>query len=291
MRRFVTPLVALVLATTAACTPSAEAPPEVQVSGDPGQPPELSFPTPFDVPSQRVSVLVPGDGAPLEPGGPVLLDFYAESAEDASVIAETYSAQPRPFLMSAEALGPDLYAALSGQSVGARILQLAPARQGDPATIAVYDVLPTRATGDPVEPREGLPTVTEDADGTPTITVPEDDPPADNVVQPLIRGTGPQVEPGEVITVQYVGATWSDGTVFDSTWTDDKLPAAFPIGVGSVPDGWDEGIVEQTVGSRVLLVLTPGQSGEEDGLVDQTLVYVVDILAARGGPDANGEGS
>ncbi|MCV2394802.1 FKBP-type peptidyl-prolyl cis-trans isomerase [Actinotalea sp. M2MS4P-6] len=286
MRRVTVLLVALVLATTAACTPANETPPDVQVSGDPGSAPELSFPTPYAVPTQRVEVLVPGDGPALEPGQPVLLDFYAESAEDASVIGDTYSSEPRPFVMSAEALGPDLFAALSGQSVGARILQLAPARQGYPATVAVYDVLPTRATGEPVTPREGLPTVTLAADGEPTITMPDGDPPSENVVQPLIRGSGPQVQAGQAVTVQYVGATWTDGTVFDSTWTDDKLPATFPIGVGSVPDGWDEGIVEQTVGSQVLLVLPPGQGGEA-GLNDQTLVYVVDILAASGGPEGS----
>lgn len=285
MRRVVMPLVALVLAT-AGCAQATEAPPEVQVSGDPGEAPELSFPTPFEVPAQRVTVLVEGDGPALASGEPVLLDFYAESAEDGSVIAETYSSEPRPFLMSAEALGPDLYAALSGQAVGARILQLAPARQGDPATVAVYEVLATRATGEPVEPREGLPTVALSADGEPSIAMPDTDPPAENVVQPLIRGTGPQVEAGQVVTVQYVGATWADGTVFDSTWTDAKLPAAFPIGVGSVPEGWDEGIVEQTVGSQVLLVLPPGEGGEA-GLTDQTLVYVVDILAASGGPEGS----
>lgn len=285
MRRIVTPLVALVLATTAACTPVAEAPAEVQVTGEPGAAPELSFPAPYEIDAQRVEILVAGDGALLERGEPVLLDFYAESAEDGSLIAETYSAEPRAFRMSSEALGPDLYAALRGQAVGARVLQLAPGRKGFPATVAIYDVLPTSATGEPVEARDGLPSVQRAADGKPTVTMPGGDPPAENVVQPLIRGTGPQVEAGQVVTVQYVGATWSDGKVFDSTWTKGKLPAAFPIGVGSVPDGWDEGIVEQTVGSQVLLVLPPGQAADEDDLVDETLVYVVDILAADGGPE------
>ena len=172
--------------------------------------------------------------------------------------------------MSPDSLGPDLYNALHGQRVGARILQVAPGREGYPAAVAVYDVLPTRATGEPVAPREGLPTVTLGPYGEPTITVPATDPPTQAIAQPLVRGDGPQVEAGQVVTVQYVGVTWSDGKVFDSTWADGKLPADFPIGVGSLPSGWDEGIVEQTVGSQVLLVLPPdsGFAGTDQDLAE-----------------------
>ncbi len=62
----------------------------------------------------------------------MLVDFYAESAQDGSLIAETYSSEPRAYLLSADALGPDLYNALHGQHVGARILQVAPGPRGVP---------------------------------------------------------------------------------------------------------------------------------------------------------------
>ena len=121
-------------------------------------------------------------------------------------------------------------------------------------------------------------------DGEPLIEVPEAVPPGDLVVQPLIRGSGRQVAAGQVITVQYVGVTWTDGAVFDSTWISGKLPASFPIGVGSVMAGWDAGLVEQTVGSQVLLVIPAelGYGEEGTGSIPggATLVFVVDILAA-----------
>ncbi|MCB2175123.1 MAG: FKBP-type peptidyl-prolyl cis-trans isomerase [Actinomycetales bacterium] len=276
--------VALALVTSA-CTGPATPSADIQVSGELGATPQLHFVTPLDVTKQRVEVLAPGEGEQLADNRPVLLDFYAESAQDGSLIAETYSGEPRAYTMSPDSLGPDLYNALHGQRVGARILQVAPGRDGYPAAVAVYDVLPTRATGEPVPPREGLPTVTLGPYGEPTITVPATDPPTEAVAQPLLRGDGPQVEAGQVVTVQYVGVTWSDGKVFDSTWAQGKLPAAFPIGVGSLPSGWDDGIVEQTVGSQVLLVLPPdsGFAGTDQDLANQTVVFVVDILAARGG--------
>lgn len=274
----------------AGCAEPPEPPPAVEVSGEPGATPDLTFPAPMEVPEQRVEVLAEGTGPALRDGAPVLLDVYAESAVDESVIADSYAGEPRAYLLSAESLGPDLYAALQGRRVGSRVLQIAPGRDGFPATVAVYDLLPTRASGEELETRTDLPSVTLGADGAPSVEVPQVEPPLEAVTQPLIRGTGPQVEPGQVVTVQYLGVTWADGAVFDSTWAAGKLPATFPIGVGSLPAGWDEGLVEQPVGSQVLLVLPPGETmggTEGETPTDQTLIFVVDILDARGGPEGS----
>ncbi len=287
-RRARAALVALLAAAAlvTGCTAVPVAADPVTVTGTLGVAPTLTFATPLSVSSPRVEVLAPGTGPEVADGSVVLVNYLAESGTDGSVIGETYSAAPRAYLLTVESVGQDIFDALHGRKVGARVLQVLPASGDTPSTVAVFDLLPTRAVGSAVAPREGLPTVALDADGAPTITMPGTEPPSDITAQPLIRGEGPQVEPGQVVTVQYTGATWDDGTVFDSTWTDDKLPAAFPIGVGSVPEGWDEGLVEQTVGSQVLLVLPPGSgyAGTDNTLVDKTLVFVVDILAATGGP-------
>ena len=89
-----------------------------------------------------------------------------------------------------------------------------------------------------------------------------------------------------MITVQYVGVTLVDGTVFDSTWTRGKLPADLPDrrrvgarGLGRRDRGADGG---QPGAARA----AAGEGGDrERELGDQTLVYVVDILAASGGPE------
>lgn len=260
----------------------------VTVSGEPDTAPTLTYDKPLEATTARVEVVWPGDGPELEDGQPVLVDYYAEEGSEGAVVGETFSGEPKAYPLSAEALGVEIYEALRGQRVGSRLLQVTPPAEGQSAaTVAVFDILPTRASGEAVEPREGLPTVELAPDGEPTVTVPAGAaPPVDLVVQPLIRGTGPQVEPGQVVTVQYTGVRWTDGTVFDTSWAEGKLPAPFPIGVGSVIAGWDAGLVEQTVGSQVLLVVPPAQGygGTEHELSEETLVFVVDILAASGGP-------
>lgn len=284
-RAAVTTLVAL--AVVAGCGAEEVPNDEVVVRGEFGQRPELEYETPFVVQAPEVEVLIEGPGPELVEGRPVLLDFHAESGDDGSLVGETYTAEPKPYLLTTEALGSQIHQALTGRTVGSRLLHLVPGEgTGEPSTIAVFDVLPTRAAGEPVEPREGMPDVTLSDDGVPTVTVPDAPPPAELQVQPLQRGPGPQVQPGQVITVQYLGVAWSSGQVFDSTWDRDRLPAPFPIGVGSVLPGWDEGLVEQTVGSQVLLVVPPdlGYGSSVAELVDETLVFVVDILAASGGP-------
>lgn len=278
-------VVGAVLALTA-CTAPPEPSGDVTVTGEAGSIPELVYETPLEVAEPTVEVLWEGTGPEVVEGEPVLVDYYAERGTDHSLVGETYSSEPKPYLLTPEALGVDIFEALRGRTVGSRVLHLVPADDGGGPTVAVFDLLPTRAAGEPVEPREGLPTVEVAEDGTPQVTVPDAPAPTELVVQPLLRGTGPQVTAGQVVTVQYTGVTWSDGTVFDSTWAPGKLPASFPIGVGSVLAGWDQGLVEQPVGSQVLLVVPPslGYGGTETDLAEETLVFVVDILAARGGP-------
>ncbi len=87
--------------------------------------------------------------------------------------------------------------------------------------------------------------------------------------------------------VQYVGAIWRNGYVFDSSW---KRSQPFGFTIGASPSqvilGWDKGLVGQTVGSRVMLVIPPadgyGKTGSPQAKIKgtDTLVFVVDILGA-----------
>ncbi len=285
--RLAAPAVILVLAL-AACVQEPEEGPQVRLLGDEDGVPVLEYEVPLLDAERSLEVVWEGTGPVLREGDPVLLDFYSESGTDASVIGETYTAEPRAYRLTRADLGEDLVEALAGRHVGSRLLQVIPPGPDQPdPVIAVMDLRPTRASGEPVEPRADLPVVTLADDGAPAVEVPAAAPPTDLVIQPLLRGTGPQVAPGQVVTVQYRGVRWSDGTAFESTWEEDGLPAAFPIGVGSVIAGWDAGLVEQTVGSQVLLVVPPelGYGGTANALADETLVFVIDILAASGGPE------
>ncbi|WP_309227142.1 FKBP-type peptidyl-prolyl cis-trans isomerase [Micromonospora thermarum] len=103
------------------------------------------------------------------------------------------------------------------------------------------------------------------------------------VVTPLIKGTGPEVKTGQTITTNYVGVFYADGKEFDSSWKRGE-PASFPIGVGQVIPGWDQGLVGVTVGSRVQLdIPTELAYGANPpaGAPTGPLRFVVDVLAAQ----------
>ncbi|WP_422740900.1 FKBP-type peptidyl-prolyl cis-trans isomerase [Micromonospora sp. WMMD729] len=104
-------------------------------------------------------------------------------------------------------------------------------------------------------------------------------------VTPMIKGTGPAVKKGQNITTNYVGVFYKDGKEFDSSWNAGQ-PATFPIGVGQVIPGWDQGLVGVTVGSRVQLDI-PGElaygndEAKAGGRPTGPLRFVVDVLAAQ----------
>ena len=87
---------------------------------------------------------------------------------------------------------------------------------------------------------------------------------------------------GDNIVAHYLGQTWN-GDVFDSSY-DRGRPLDFQVGVGMVIRGWDDGLVGQRVGSRLLLSI-PSELGYGDRGVPQagirggdTLVFVTEIL-------------
>lgn len=103
-------------------------------------------------------------------------------------------------------------------------------------------------------------------------------------VTPLVKGKGPAVKAGQTITTNYVGVFYSDGKQFDASWDNGGQPVSFPIGVGQVIKGWDQGLVGVPVGSRVQLDIpaelaygTDASGGRPAG----PLRFVVDILAAQ----------
>jgi peptidylprolyl isomerase len=120
----------------------------------------------------------------------------------------------------------------------------------------------------------------------PTLTIPKTAAPTKLFTEVLSTGTGDKVASGEVLVANYLGETWDlkDGkpNVFDNSF-DRKSPLGFPIGVGQVIKGWDQALVGQTLGSRVLLGIpadlaygaTPSQNSP---LAGHALVFVVDLV-------------
>jgi len=277
---------ALVLTTAlvlTGCSSDPEPELDVTVSGEPGAAPTITYLTPLEVGTTHRESIWPGTGDAVADDKPVLVDYWIEDATDASLVKESYSTSPVARILTEADLGSDLYETLKGQRAGARMLQVSPGTgsgsDADP-TVTVVDVLPLRAQGQKVPARDDLPAVTLAADGAPSIKATGDDPPTDLVTQPLIRGAGAQVMETDTVTVQFTGFSWKTGEPFDSTWTQ-GVPSSFSL--QDVPT-WADGLVDQPVGSQVMLVVPPTYAlgaTESKALSGQTVVFVIDILAAR----------
>lgn len=177
-------------------------------------------------------------------------------------------------------------AALECEPLGSRVVLALPGSmlgEGQP-NVVVYaqavEELPEVATGTPVDPTPGMPTVELDDKGAPTITIPDGEAPTETKVAVLKQGDGPTVGSGDLVVVQYRGVKWSDGEEFDSSWSRDAAPAQFQT--TGVVTGFKKALEGQKVGSQVIVVMPPSEGyGASEGheLQKESLVFVVDILA------------
>ena len=100
----------------------------------------------------------------------------------------------------------------------------------------------------------------------------------------LQEGTGIQAEKGKTVSVHYKGQL-ADGTVFDSSYKRNQ-PIDFPLGVGQVIPGWDEGIALLKEGDKARLVipsdLAYGSRGA-GGVIppNATLIFDVELMKVK----------
>lgn len=105
-------------------------------------------------------------------------------------------------------------------------------------------------------------------------------------IEEIEVGSGDEAKgPGQTVTVHYTG--WlTDGTKFDSS-VDRGDPFKFPLGVGQVIKGWDQGVVGMCVGGKRKLTIPPelgyGASGAGGAIPpNATLVFEVELLEITG---------
>jgi FKBP-type peptidyl-prolyl cis-trans isomerase len=102
--------------------------------------------------------------------------------------------------------------------------------------------------------------------------------------QILQKGSGVKAEKGKTVSVHYKGQLL-DGTVFDSSYKRNE-PIDFPLGVGQVIPGWDEGIGLLNVGAKARLVipsaLAYGSRGA-GGVIppDANLIFDVELMDVK----------
>lgn len=97
-------------------------------------------------------------------------------------------------------------------------------------------------------------------------------------------GDGASAEKGKTVAVHYKGML-PDGTVFDSSFKRNE-PIEFPVGMGHVIQGWDEGIQLLRVGDKARLVVPPhigyGERGA-GGVIppNATLIFDVELVDVK----------
>jgi len=290
MRRHALVLIAVAALTLAACT---EATPDasssrsaaadisdIAIGLSAGLAPTITLPEDQEFIEPQGKVVWEGEGAPLVKDQPLLVDIYGVSLDDGSVIMNTFDGLPRKLVLAREVVGDELYRMLINANVGSRVLVVANSGDGDsqstaPDVAMVVDVLSHRAVGTKMPQSADLPRVTVNEDtGEPSITIPDRKEPTTVQQQLLIQGDGPQVQAGSYILVNYKAVYWKDGEEFASSWPIDMAPFATQLSPDQVIPAWNQALLDQTVGSQVLIVAPPTAGYPDEG----TLVFVVDIL-------------
>lgn len=117
-------------------------------------------------------------------------------------------------------------------------------------------------------------------------------PPAKLLVKDLVLGKGTAATPKSKVSVQYVGALYCDGTMFDSSWARGGKPVAFPL-TGVIPGftqgiGGTSGVAPMKVGGRRIVIMPAalgyGPNPQQGSPIppNAPLVFVVDLKSVTG---------
>lgn len=306
MRRWLL-LVAALCCVLAGCggTGGASSLNDVTVSGTSGEAPRVETGTDFHVDRTTSEVLRRGHGAEVSEGDTVTLNYVGVNGRTGKPFDSSYeSGTPLTTSLDPESLIPGFVSSLVGKRVGSRtLLAVAPEDgygdqgnpeagiEGDDTLVYVVDLIsraPSRATGTRQALPRDMPRLRFDQDGHPArfqATKRTERHVSDLRVAVAIEGHGAKVEPKENVTVQYLAQIYPDGEIFDKSWG--RAPESFQIGRNGLVPCWNDGLVGQRVGSRVILVCPPTSAqdehgGEQAGVQGtDTLIFAVDILAAH----------
>ena len=101
-------------------------------------------------------------------------------------------------------------------------------------------------------------------------------------------GTGASPQKGQTCVMHYTGWLWvnnAKGAKFDSS-VDRGRPFEFPLGMGRVIKGWDEGVASMKIGGKRTLLIPPALGYGDRGAAGvipggATLLFEVELLGVR----------
>jgi peptidylprolyl isomerase len=303
VRRLVVGLAVPVLLVTAACSGSSGTAPakvgtlaSVTVSGPTSAEPVVSFNAPirFEKTASKVIQAGPGTGPAISMASLVTVQYLAINATDENPFGTSWKTGPSTFYVNSVVKG--FADGLVGTHAGDRVLICAPAKDAFGATgnisssVRPFDsvvfVVDVKRVA-PVEPQPAnVPRLQYDPDGNPSKFTATDQvtaKPTKLGVYPVIEGSGPVLKSGDRISVEYFGQIYPDKAVFNA-WTGQPFDAQ--LGAGQVIKGWEEGLVGQRVGSRLVLVIPPdlGYGDKAQGTsipANSTLIFTIQILSVN----------
>ena len=255
--------------------------------------PEITVPAPWAISSTQTKVLrdssnpqVVGEKAR------VTVNYVGVNGRTGAVFDSSFQ-RGKEVSFSLEKVVTGFKNGLAGQKVGSRVLigmtgadgyaqgnPQAGIQAGD-SLLFVVDIIASsydEALGEAVTPAEGLPTMTM-TDGKPELTFPEAGVNADQLeVQPLIKGSGAEIAADSTISVKFRVWGAKSGKLILDGWSEAQSSK-----LSALINGWKTGLLGQTAGSRVMLVVPAADSypnGEPSkGLeAGEGVVYVIDIL-------------
>jgi peptidylprolyl isomerase len=281
------------------CAEPGEASNAISVLGELGEEPIILAEGPFHVDTVQRTVLVEGEGEPVDEGDLVAVTFTMLNATSGQESPGTAVVR---VLLDDSATLPGLVDTIRCSTAGSRVVGVVPAEAAfgsvgqpdlgigpDDDVIFVVDVLEAielQASGKAKDLPDDFPAldISVDADGRPTTVLPDVDPPGATVAATLIEGAGAVVAADDEFLIQFQAVNWTTGEIFDETWGD------APRSLLHVLPGVDAAIVGRTVGSRFVVIVAPadgfGAAGSPSfGIAaTDTVVYVVDILATTPPP-------
>lgn len=265
--------------------------------------PKVTFKKDFSVEKTEALVVKEGKGDKVKKGDSIKVNYIALNGRTAKEFDNSFeNERPMSLTLVEDGVLPGFYKGLVGQRIGSRVLVAVPPADGveklgsldgldlkkTDTMVFLFDIVstvPAAASGEAQKAPANLPSIVFDKDKQPSgfkATKTSDKKLSKTQSAVVIKGDGPKIKAGQAVTAHYVGQKYPDGEVFDESRT--SAPRQFAVGAGQLIACWDDELVGQTIGSRVIVACTAedayGKNAKAEGRPDGALIFVIDLLDA-----------